>query len=144
MNPGRTAAARSANSASAGSGRQRADGHEHLAGQPERLPARRKHAQPRARAEQRADQPGDGVQGLLTVVQDEQQFLAGEGGLQPPHGIGAAAGGQAAVAQPERRGDLQRYPRRVLDGGQVGEAGSRPGRLHREPRLAGLLRARRA
>ena len=89
---GRTVRARSANRRWAGSGRQRLDRADRLAGYAERLAAGGEDAEPRAAGEERLGEVGGGVDDVLAVVEDEQ-------GVRAAREVVDQAGGRVVVAR---------------------------------------------
>ncbi len=115
---------------------------EHLAHDPERLAARRQHAQARARPQQRPDRPRAGVRQMLAVVEHEQQ-------LPRRRRVGERRHRRAArlLANAERRADRRRNQGRVGEPAEldqphaVAEAVDHRARdLEREPGLSDSAR----
>jgi hypothetical protein len=116
-----------------GVGRERRHRMDHLAGQPQRLPARGQHPQPRAGRQQPGQQRRTLGVDVLAVVQHQQgRRVAAQVADQP---LGRVDG--AVVAEGQGGGHRLGQPLRMVDDGQVDEPGVAPlGGGDRQPGLA--------
>jgi hypothetical protein len=115
-----------------------------LAGHAQGLAAGGEHPQVGAAGEQRLGQPGDVVDDVLAVVDQQHDAPVSQGHRHLVGRAGRRCAGQHALVEPQGADDGREHRGLVADRGEVdqphpvgGEGSQRPGDLERQPGLAG-------